>query len=76
MDYPPENVTLGYLLARPDPATVILPNTPERLCVIYIRYNNDTAYSWTVDTRSCVRNIHPGTTGVFKFNSTKLGKFG
>ena len=61
------------MLARPNPDGVIEPKTPMRVCVIYLRDNNDTAYSWTVDTRSCVRNIRPGVTGKFKFNTTKLG---
>ena len=65
------NVTLGYLLARPNEK--MPKNTPPRICVIYIRDANDTLYSWTVDRRSCVRNIHPGVAGVYKFNTTKLG---
>ena len=69
-----DNVTLGYLLARPN--SKMPKNTPERICIIYIRDANDTLYSWTVDRRSCVRNIHPGVSGVYKFNTTKLGKNG
>jgi len=68
------NVTLGYLLARPNEK--MPKNTPPRICVIYIRDANDTLYSWTVDRRSCVRNIHPGVAGVYKFNTTKLESCG
>ena len=65
---------MGYLLARPNPELGIIPHTPERVCVIYIRDINDTFYSWTVDKRACVRNIRPGVSGMYKFNTTKLGK--
>ena len=64
-----ENITLGYMIAK---RKTTEENAPTRVCIIYT-YFNDT-YSWTVDTNACVRNIRPGSSGVFKFNSTKLGK--
>ena len=67
-------MTLGYQLARPNLALSNIQGAPSRICVIYIRDSNDTLYSWTVDKRSCVRNIHPGVSGVYRFNTTKLGK--
>lgn len=69
-----DNVTLGYLLARPN--SKMPKGTPQRICIIYIRNANDTLYSWTVERRSCVRNIHPGVAGVYKFNTTKLESCG
>ena len=45
---------------------------PSRVCVIYTRWND--SYSWTVDTNGCVRNIRPGSSGLFRFNSTKIGE--
>ena len=66
-------MTLGYQLARPNLELSNIQGTPSRICVIYIRDSNDTLYSWTVDRRSCVRNILPGVAGVYTFNTTKLG---
>ena len=66
-------MTLGYQLARPNLELSNIQGTPSRICVIYIRDSNDTLYSWTVDRRSCVRSIHPGVSGVYTFNTTKLG---
>eukprot|EP00095_Tigriopus_kingsejongensis_P004775 maker-scaffold77_size404793-snap-gene-1.10 protein:Tk04775 transcript:maker-scaffold77_size404793-snap-gene-1.10-mRNA-1 annotation:"hypothetical protein TcasGA2_TC016286" len=63
----PENVTLGYMIARPN---VEDSNSPRRVCFIYT-YFNDTYY-WTVDTNTCLRKIRPGEVGKFRFNTTKL----
>ena len=65
----PENITIGYMVARPKGQD---PSTPKRICFIYT-YVNDT-YSWTVDLNSCRRNIRPGHAGVFKFQSVKTGE--
>lgn len=63
----PENVTLGYMVARPQ---IEDSNSPKRVCFIYT-YFNDTYY-WTVDTTTCLRNIRPGEVGKFRFNTTKI----
>ncbi|XP_040564575.1 uncharacterized protein [Lepeophtheirus salmonis] len=66
----PENVTYGFMIARPakDPETSTFQ--PHRVCFIYFFYNQ--SYSWTVDTSGCLRNIRPGSEGKYRFNSTKL----
>ena len=71
---PPENITLGYMIAQPIIKRELKGNPPKRICFVYT-YFNDT-YAWTVDTTTCPRNIKPGSTswGKFRFNSTKLGE--
>lgn len=69
--WPPENITIGYMIARPKKVDHRkYPDNPLRVCFIYIYYNE--TYSWTVDLRTCSRNIMPGQTGKFIFNTTKI----
>ncbi|XP_059099729.1 uncharacterized protein LOC131893644 [Tigriopus californicus] len=63
----PDNVTLGYMVARPQ---IEDSNSPKRVCFIYTYYND--TYFWTVDTTTCLRNIRPGEVGKFRFNTTKI----
>ena len=69
IDFPVANATIGYLIARPK---VQVPKAPKRVCLIYTNLND--TFFWTVDPTSCLRKIKPGVAGMFKFNTTKIGK--
>ena len=69
LDFPVANATIGYLIARPK---VQAHKAPQRVCLIYTNLND--TYFWTVDPTSCPRKIKPGVAGIFKFNTTKIGK--
>ena len=70
LDFPVANATIGYLIARPK---VQAHKAPQRVCLIYTNLND--TYFWTVDPTSCPRKIKPGVAGIFKFNTTKIGKW-
>ena len=69
IDFPVANATIGYLIARPK---VQVPKAPKRVCLIYTNLND--TFFWTVDPTSCLRKIKPGVAGMFRFNTTKIGK--
>ena len=69
IDFPVTNATIGYLIARPKNQA---HKSPKRVCLIYTNLND--TYFWTVDPTSCPRKIKPGVAGIFKFNTTKIGK--